>query len=147
MAKLGFRTVNEMIGHTEKLKQRHGINHPKARLVDLSRVLYQPPVAPGTKTHQCETQDHRLGKALDHQLIAEAKGAIEKGEKVKLELPIRNVNRTVGAMLSGTIARRYGDRGLPDGTIRALSRHRRAEFRCVPGAGRYLRARRCGQRL
>ncbi len=119
MAKLGFRTFNEMIGHTEKLKQRQDINHPKARLIDLSRVLYQPRLEPGTKTYQCEQQDHRLGKALDHQLIAQCKGAIEKGEKVELDLPIRNVNRTVGAMLSGAIARRFGDRGLPDGTIRA----------------------------
>jgi glutamate synthase (NADPH/NADH) large chain len=118
MAKLGYRKFSDMIGHTEKLAQRRGINHPKAKLVDLSRILYQPAVAPGTKTHQCEQQDHRLGKALDHQLIAQSKPAIEKGEKVAIEMPIRNVNRTVGAMLSGTIARRYGDRGLPDGTIR-----------------------------
>jgi glutamate synthase (NADPH/NADH) large chain len=118
MAKLGFRTFNEMIGRTEKLVQRSDLNHPKAQAIDLSRILYQPPVAPGTKLYQCEQQDHRLGKALDHQLIAQCKPAIEKGEKVTIELPIHNVNRTVGAMLSGTIARRFGDRGLPDGTIR-----------------------------
>jgi glutamate synthase (NADPH) large chain len=82
-------------------------------------VLHQPSVPAGTKTYQCEEQHHPLEKALDHQLIAQCKGAIEKSDKVTIELPIRNVNRTVGAMLSGTIARRYGDRGLPDGTIRA----------------------------
>jgi glutamate synthase (NADPH) large chain len=119
MAKLGFRTFNEMIGRADKLTRRQGINHPKAQLVDLSRVLHQPSVPAGTKTYQCEEQHHPLEKALDHQLIAQCKGAIEKSDKVTIELPIRNVNRTVGAMLSGTIARRYGDRGLPDGTIRA----------------------------
>jgi len=118
MAKLGFRSFNEMIGRTDKLRQRQGVNHPKARLIDLSRILYQPDVPAGTKTYQCEAQDHRLGGALDHQLIAQCKAAIEKSENVALTLPIRNVNRTVGAMLSGAIARRFGDRGLPDGTIR-----------------------------
>ncbi len=118
MAKLGFRSFNEMIGRTDKLVQRTGINHPKARLVDLSRMLHRPDVPAGTKTHQCEKQDHRLGKALDHRLIAECEPAIMRGETVALDLPIRNVNRTVGAMLSGEVARRYGDRGLPDGTIR-----------------------------
>jgi glutamate synthase (NADPH/NADH) large chain len=118
MAKLGFRTFNEMIGRSDKLMQRQGINHPKARLIDLSRILHQVAVPPGAKTYQCEQQHHPLEKALDHQLIAQCKGAIEKGEKIVIEQPIRNVNRTVGAMLSGVIARRHGDRGLADGTIR-----------------------------
>ena len=118
MAKLGFRTFNEMIGRSDKLKQRRGMNHPKARLIDLSRILQQPAVPPGAKTYQCEQQNHPLAKALDHQLLAQCKGAIEKGEKVSLAMPIRNVNRTVGAMLSGAIARRHGDRGLADGSIR-----------------------------
>ena len=119
MAKLGFRTFNEMIGRTDLLKQRQGIDNSKARQIDLARVLYRPDVPAGTKMYQCETQNHRLERALDHQLIAGSKAAIEKGEKVTLDLPIRNVNRTVGAMLSGEIAKRYGDRGLADGTIRA----------------------------
>ncbi|HKT19729.1 MAG TPA: glutamate synthase large subunit [Stellaceae bacterium] len=118
MAKLGFRRFDDMIGRSDRLVQRRGINHPKAKLVDLARVLYQPDVPAGTKTHQCEKQDHRLGKALDHQLLAGCKDTIEKGGKVAIEMPIRNVNRTVGAMLSGAIARRYGDRGLPDGAIK-----------------------------
>ncbi len=118
MAKLGFRTFNEMIGRTDKLFQRRDVDHPKARLIDLSNVLHQPAVSPGTKTYQCEMQDHRLGRALDHQLIAESRAAIEKGEKIELSLPIHNVNRTVGAMLSGEIARRHGSRGLSDGTLR-----------------------------
>jgi glutamate synthase (NADPH) large chain len=117
MAKLGFRTFNEMIGRSDRLTMRQGVTHPKARKIDLARVLYRPQLAPGTATYQCEAQDHRLQRALDHQIIAAAKPALESGERVTLALPIRNVNRTVGAMLSGQIARRYGDEGLPEGTI------------------------------
>ncbi len=117
MAKLGFRTVNEMIGRSDLLEQRRALDHPKARLLDLARVLHQPKVAPGTATHQCEPQQHRLDDALDHKLIAKAKPALEKRKPVTIEMPIRNVHRVVGAMLSGEIARRYGDEGLPDGSI------------------------------
>ena len=117
MAKLGFRTFNEMIGRADRLSMRQGVDHSKARRIDLARVLYRPDVPAGTATYQCEAQDHRLERALDHQLIAGGKPALEKGEKVTLDLPIRNVNRTVGAMLSGEVAKRYGDEGLPDGTI------------------------------
>jgi len=117
MAKLGFRTVNEMIGRTDLLEMRQGLNHPKARLLNLSRILHQPQVAPGTATYQCEPQHHRLEGALDHKLIAKAKPALEKRRPVTVELPIRNVHRVVGAMLSGEIAKRFGDEGLPDGSI------------------------------
>jgi glutamate synthase (NADPH/NADH) large chain len=117
MAKLGFRTVDEMIGRTDRLEQRRALDHPKARLLDLTRVLHQPKLAPGTATHQCEPQQHRLDDALDHKLIAKAKAALEKRRPVTIEMPIRNVHRVVGAMLSGEIARRYGDEGLPDGSI------------------------------
>jgi glutamate synthase (NADPH/NADH) large chain len=117
MAKLGFRTFNEMIGRSDRLEQRRGVDHAKASLVDLARVLHRPQGAPGAAMHQCEQQDHRLDKALDHALIAAAQPALEGGEPVSLELPIRNVNRTVGAMLSGEIARRYGDVGLPEGAV------------------------------
>jgi glutamate synthase (NADPH/NADH) large chain len=117
MAKLGFRTFNEMIGRTDRLVVRRGLNHPKMSQVDLSRVLHRPQVPAGTKTYQCEAQNHRLEKALDHKLIAAAKPALEHRKKVVIEMPVRNVNRTVGAMLSGEVARRYGDDGLPDATI------------------------------
>jgi glutamate synthase (NADPH/NADH) large chain len=116
MAGLGFRTFNEMIGRSDLLQPRR-TNHPKARLIDLSRVLYQPPAVPGVATYQCETQNHRLETALDHQLIAQAAPALERQEPVSITLPIRNVHRTVGAMLSGEVARRYGDEGLRDDTI------------------------------
>jgi len=117
MAKLGFRTVNEMIGHTEKLVMRRGSNQPKARHVDLTRVLHRPKVPAGTKTFKCEEQNHHLDKALDHKLIKLARPALEHGKRVALKESIRNVNRVVGAMLSGEVARRYGDTGLPDATI------------------------------
>jgi glutamate synthase (NADPH) large chain len=117
MAQLGFRTFNEMIGRSDKLVMRHGLNHPKAQRIDLARVLYRPVVPPGTAVYQCESQDHRLHRALDHTLIKAAEPALTQGERVTLDLPIRNVNRTVGAMLSGDVAKRFGDEGLPDGTI------------------------------
>jgi glutamate synthase (NADPH/NADH) large chain len=117
MAKLGFRRFDDMIGRSDFLMQRQGVNHPKARLVDLARVLHRPEVKPGTAMHQCEKQNHRLEKALDHELIREARPALDRAAPVAFEVPIRNVNRTVGAMLSGEVARRYGDAGLPDGTI------------------------------
>src|SRR6185437_320702 len=118
MAGLGFRSFNEMIGRSDLLQPRR-TNHPKARLIDLGRVLYQPPAQPGVATYQCETQDHRLDHALDHQLIAMAAPALERREPVAIELPIRNVHRTVGAMLSGQVARKYGDEGLREDTIHA----------------------------
>ena len=118
MAKLGFRRFEEMIGRTDKLAQRRGSNHPKAQHIDLSRVLHRPAVPAGTATHQCETQKHRLDEALDHEIIAASKAAIENKEKVEVSFPIRNVNRTVGAMLSGEVARRYGDEGLPADTLK-----------------------------
>jgi glutamate synthase (NADPH/NADH) large chain len=117
MAQLGFRKFDEMIGRTDRLVQRRGIDHPKAAGIDLSRILYRPAVGPGTATHQCEPQNHHLEHALDHQLIAQARPALDRREPVTIDLPIRNVHRTVGAMLSGEIARRYGDEGLPEDCV------------------------------
>jgi glutamate synthase (NADPH/NADH) large chain len=117
MAQLGFRTFNEMIGRVDRLDTRAAIEHWKAKGVDLSRVLYQPTPKPGVAIYNCETQDHHLDKALDHKLIAAAAPALERGEPVRIEHTIRNVNRTVGAMLSGEVASRYGHTGLPEDTI------------------------------
>ena len=117
MAELGFRNFEEMVGRVDRLDMVRAVNHWKARGVDLSRILYQEQAAPGVAIHHCEAQDHHLDKALDQELIAESKAALEKGELVRIEKPIRNVHRTVGAMLSGEIARRYGHDGLPDDTI------------------------------
>jgi glutamate synthase (NADPH/NADH) large chain len=117
MAELGFRTFNEMIGRVDRLDMQRSIEHWKARGVDLSRVLHQPTPKPGVAVFNCETQDHHLDKALDQELIAEAAPALDRGEPVRIERAIRNLNRTVGAMLSGEVAKRYGHTGLPEDTI------------------------------
>jgi len=117
MAKLGFRTVDEMIGRVDRLDMRAAVDHWKAKGVDLSRLLYQPAPKPGVMIHNGETQDHNLGKALDQVLIREAASAIENGTPVRLSHPIKNINRTVGAMLSGEVARKYGHAGLAEDTI------------------------------
>jgi len=117
MAQLGFRTFNEMIGRRDKLNMRSAIDHWKAKGLDYSRVLHQPEAEPGVSVFNNETQDHGLDKALDNKLIEQARPALERGEAVKIETPVNNVNRTVGAMLSGRIAERYGLEGLPDDTI------------------------------
>ena len=117
MAKLGFRTVNEMVGRVDKLEPRTAIEHWKAKGLDLTNLLHKPEVPEWVETHHCQQQDHGLGKALDHKLIKLSKGALEERTPVRIRLPIRNSNRTVGAMLSGEISRRYGEDGLPEATI------------------------------
>jgi glutamate synthase (NADPH/NADH) large chain len=117
MAKMGFATVNEMIGRVDRMDSRQVLDHWKARGVDLSKLLHQVDVEPSVARWNSERQNHGLEHALDHGLIAEAKPALESGQPVRIEREIRNVNRTVGAMLSGEVARRYGHAGLPDGTI------------------------------
>jgi glutamate synthase (NADPH/NADH) large chain len=118
MAKLGFRTVDEMVGRVDRLEMKPAIDHWKARGVDLSQILYNPP-APSRVARRCVmAQDHGLEQALDHKILDKVREAIESRRPVELHFPIRNVHRTVGAMLSGEIARRYGSEGLPDDTIR-----------------------------
>ncbi len=119
MAQLGYRTVQEMIGQVGRLDMRDAVEHWKAQDVDLSRILYTVPGGEGDKLRHSENQDHGLETALDHQLIAQAAQALEGGAPVRIEAPIRNLNRTVGAMLSGDIARRWGHAGLPDGAVTA----------------------------
>jgi glutamate synthase (NADPH/NADH) large chain len=116
MSELGFRRFEDMIGRADLLDTRQGIRHWKAKGLDFSRIFYQPKL-PGVATHHCEAQDHGLDRALDHQLIARAKSALETMKPVQFEMPVKNTNRTVGAMLSGEIARRHGHAGLPDDAI------------------------------
>ena len=118
MAQLGFRTVDEMIGRTDKLETRQVITHWKAQGLDLSPILYQPAVGPEIgRYHQIE-QQHGLEGALDNWLISDlCQPALEWGEPVRATLPIRNINRTVGTMLGSEITRRTGGAGLPEGTI------------------------------
>ena len=117
MARMGFRTVTEMIGRVDALETRRASEHWKARGLDLSPLLAPIEAGPAVATHCCESQDHGLEKALDHRLIELARPAIERAKPVRIALPLRNVNRTVGAMLSGEIARHHGQRGLAEDTI------------------------------
>ncbi|NOR79702.1 MAG: glutamate synthase subunit alpha, partial [Methyloprofundus sp.] len=117
MAQLGFRTVNEMIGQVDRLDMRQAIDHWKAQGLDFSKLLAKPKVAETVALYNSEAQDHGLDKALDQQLIKLAEAAIQRGEPVKIEIPVKNYNRTVGTMLSGRVAEKYGLAGLPDDTI------------------------------
>jgi glutamate synthase domain-containing protein 3 len=115
MAQLGYRTMDEMIGQVDRLRMRKSINHWKASSIDLSALLFQPDV-PYDRRHTGK-QDHGLDRALDMKLLELAEPAIERGERVRIELPIENTNRTVGTILGSEISRKYGLEGLPDGTI------------------------------
>jgi glutamate synthase (ferredoxin) len=117
MALLGVRTLRELIGRTDLLDMRKGIEHWKARGLDFSRIFYMPKVGPDVAIFNTEQQDHGLDKAIDHRLIELAQPALARAEAVKIEMPIRNVNRTVGTMLGAELTRRYGGLGLPDDTI------------------------------
>lgn len=120
MAQLGIRTYEELIGRVDLLDKSKAISHWKAQGLDFSKIFHQPTrTAEGVEsaTRHTEQQDHGLSKALDHKLIAQAKIALESGEKVSFIMPIKNLNRTVGAMLSGEVVQRYGHAGLPDDTI------------------------------
>jgi glutamate synthase (NADPH) large chain len=117
MAQLGFRNFNEMIGRVDRLDMIRAIEHWKAKGVDLSRLLHSVTPKPGVAIYNCEGQNHHLDKSLDNELIAAAQAALDAREPVRIERDIRNVHRTVGAMLSGEVARRYGHGGLPQDTI------------------------------
>jgi glutamate synthase (NADPH/NADH) large chain len=117
MAELGFRKFDDMIGRVDRLDMVEAIEHWKAKGIDLSRLLHSVPPKPGVAIYNCERQEHHLDRAMDHELIAAARPALDAREPVRLERPIRNVHRTVGAMLSGEVARRYGHAGLPQDTI------------------------------
>ncbi|MFZ5875007.1 MAG: glutamate synthase large subunit [Nitrospirota bacterium] len=118
MAQLGFRTVAEMIGRVERLKIHKAVEHWKAKGLDLTPLLSKPDVEGSVPLRCVESQDHGIDDVLDRALIERAQPAIERREPVEIALPIRNVHRTVGAMLSNQIAKRYGDEGLPQDTIR-----------------------------
>jgi glutamate synthase (NADPH/NADH) large chain len=117
MAQLGIRTYDELIGRADLLDKSKAIGHWKAQGLDFSNIFYQPKSDSPRKLFHTDAQDHGLDRALDHKLIAQAKPALERGERVSFISPVRNVNRTVGTMLSGEVAKRYGHAGLPDDTI------------------------------
>ncbi|MBU6994970.1 glutamate synthase large subunit [Ferrovum myxofaciens] len=117
MAQLGFRTFEEMVGRVDRLDMRRGISHWKAQGLDFSRIFHSPDMPVQVARSWKERQDHGLEQALDHVLIAQSKTAIEQGQAVVIETGVRNVNRSVGAMLSGEVARHHGFAGLPQDTI------------------------------
>jgi glutamate synthase (NADPH/NADH) large chain len=117
MAQLGFRRFDEMIGRSDLLDMRKGIEHWKAKGLDFTRVFYQPSMPAHVARHRREEQDHGLKRALDHEIIKASAPSIDKRQPVRLNFRIRNAHRSVGAMLSGEIARRHGHEGLPEDTI------------------------------
>src|SRR5579883_689127 len=118
MAQLGFRTIDEMVGHREKLDMKKVIDHWKAKKLDLMPILHMPPVPENIPTRRIHNQDHGIDKALDNLLLELAKDALENKTPVELQLPIRNANRTVGTILGSEVTRRHGAEGLPENTIK-----------------------------
>jgi glutamate synthase (ferredoxin) len=118
MSKLGFRSVDEMIGRMDRLDIKKAVDHWKARKLDLTPMLQMPKVGPTVGTRKMQQQDHGLDKALDNELLRLAQDALETRKPLEIRLPIRNANRTVGTMLGAEVTRRYGGDGLPDDTIR-----------------------------
>ncbi|HLA35005.1 MAG TPA: glutamate synthase-related protein, partial [Rhodocyclaceae bacterium] len=117
MAQLGIRRFDDLIGRADLLDMRSGIEHWKAKGIDFSRIFYMPTLPAEVACFHRETQDHGLARALDHRLIEQAQPALQRGEKTVIEAKIRNENRTVGALLSYEVAKRYGQCGLPEGTL------------------------------
>ncbi len=117
LASLGFRTLDEVIGHPELLDLSGAVGHWKARGLDLAPILAEAPVEPDAARRCVQAQNHGLDKALDRELIAACQPALDDAVPVRLAMPVRNVNRTVGTLLGAELTRRYGGGGLPDGTI------------------------------
>ncbi len=118
MAELGFRTFDEMVGRADKLKTKEAVEHWKAQGVDLTPIFHKPEVSEDVSIRYTTQQNHGLEESLDTVLIERCKPTLEEGKKVHFETPVYNTQRTVGGMLSGALARRYGQEGLPDGTLR-----------------------------
>ena len=117
MSKLGFRTVNEMVGQSQKINMSEAINHFKAKGIDLSKILYKPKISKKTKLFNTEKQDHGLKKSLDFEILKSAKPAINDKLKQVLNYPIKSTNRTVGAIISNEISKIHGSKGLPKDTL------------------------------
>ncbi|MEA1891273.1 MAG: glutamate synthase large subunit [Campylobacterota bacterium] len=117
MAELGFRTIDEMVGRTDKLKAREGVKHWKAKHLQLDKLLHRVHLRSDDTAYNTTTQDHNLGIALDNELIKLAKPALDNSTSIKENIKLRNINRTVGTMLSAEMTRKYGENGLADDTI------------------------------
>ena len=119
MAKLGFRTVNEMVGRVDKLELGSALDHWKAKGLDYSKILYKPDIGPEVGTYCQMKQDHLLDKSLDQRLILDAaKPAIEEGKSVIIDTPVVNTDRVVGTITGAEVSRQNGPEGLPEDTIR-----------------------------
>ncbi|WP_340203239.1 glutamate synthase large subunit [Ascidiimonas sp. W6] len=117
MASLGFKTIEEMVGQSQKLNMSNAISHYKAQGIDLSNILYKPAVKSGTKLYNTEKQDHHLENVLDFKILAQAHPAIYRKEKMSLEFNISNTDRTTGAIISNEISKIHGGKGLPEDTL------------------------------
>jgi glutamate synthase domain-containing protein 2/glutamate synthase domain-containing protein 3 len=120
MAQLGFRKFEDMIGGVDRLQTSKAINHWKAKGLDFSAIFRQPEVSDGSGKRYTNSQANKLGDHLDWQILEKAGPAVEKKEQVIIEMPIRNTNRTVGAILSNQIIKKYGEKGLPDDTLQVV---------------------------
>ena len=118
MAKLGFRTLNEMVGQVQKLDRKKAIEHYKAAGIDLTPILYQVDVPEGTKFHNTEKQYHEIAKSIEFEIIGKAHPALFRKEKTTLDFPIHNTDRAVGAIISNEISKIYGADGLPENTLK-----------------------------
>ena len=117
MAQMGFTKFEDMIGRTDMLEAQEAIDHWKARGVDLTHLLAQPDCPPEWPRRRVRPQDPVLDDHLDHEIIRQAQPALERGERVHIEIDCQNKHRAIGGILSGEIARRYGEEGLPEDTI------------------------------
>jgi glutamate synthase (NADPH/NADH) large chain len=117
LAELGFRSIAEAVGQTEVLDVDEAVENWKTHGLDLRPIFHKPELPEGAARHRTTTQDHGLERALDNTLIQLSEGALGSGDRVRLDLPVRNVNRTVGTMLGYEVTRRWGAEGLPDDTI------------------------------
>ncbi len=118
MAKLGFKTVNEMVGQVQKLDRKKAIDHYKANGIDLTPILHQINTPKGTKFYNTQTQQHHIEESIEFDIIAKAHPAIFRKEKIALDFPIHNTDRAVGAILSNEISKTYGAKGLPENTLK-----------------------------
>src|SRR5581483_2475092 len=117
MAEMGYRTFDAMIGQMQMLDRIKVLAHAKANGLDFSKLFTKPDVPASVALYNCEKQDHKIHDIIDRKLIAQAQAALENGTPMTVAFPIKNVDRTVGAMLSGEVAKRYGHHGLPEDTI------------------------------
>jgi glutamate synthase (ferredoxin) len=118
MARLGFRSINEMIGRVDRLEPRQAVDHWKAKGLDFSKILYAPPADPAVGRYAQIAQDHGLDQSLDRRVLMDlCRPALERGKKVKATVPIRNRDRVVGTLVGSALTRRHGARGLPDDTV------------------------------